>query len=174
MAPENSFREMTATFEQLSPEERIRTILRIGEPGKKRLTAAFIEEQCKLKSFEKLSDTEAKATYTFKVEHFYTNGSGNLQGGAQSMIFDICTSLTLQAISTPGRFLNGGVSRVLTVNYLRPAPEGSELELETEVISVGKTLAMTRGTLRRASDGAAISTCEHNKAAVPTKPQWKL
>ncbi len=90
------------------------------------------------------------------------------------MIFDICTSLTLQAVSTPGRFLNGGVSRVLTVNYLRPAPEGTELELETEVISAGKNLAMLRGVLRRASDGAAISTCEHNKVAVPTKPQWKL
>ena len=90
------------------------------------------------------------------------------------MIYDICTSLTLQAVSTPGRFLNGGVSRVLTVNYLRPAPEGTELELETEVISAGKNLAMLRGVLRRASDGAAISTCEHTKAAIAVKPQWKL
>lgn len=80
MAPEDSFREMTATFDQLAPEERIRTVLRHGEPGKKRLTAAFIGEQCKLKSFERISETIAKATYTFRVEHFYCNGSGNLQG----------------------------------------------------------------------------------------------
>jgi acyl-coenzyme A thioesterase 13 len=90
------------------------------------------------------------------------------------MIYDICTSITLQAISKPGLFLNGGVSRVLSVSYLRPAPEGTELELEAEVVSAGKNLAMLRGVLRRASDGAAISTCEHNKVAVKAKPQWKM
>lgn len=63
---------------------------------------------------------------------------------------------------------------MLTVNYLRPAPTGTELELETEIISAGKNLAMLRGIIRRASDGAAISTCEHNKVAVAEKPQWKL
>ena len=71
-------------------------------------------------------------------------------------------------------WINGGVSRVLTVNYLRPAPEGTELELETEVVAAGQSLAMLRGVLRRASDGAPISTCEHNKAAVASKPNWKL
>jgi acyl-coenzyme A thioesterase PaaI-like protein len=90
------------------------------------------------------------------------------------MIYDFCTSITLQAVSKPGTFINGGVSRVLSVSYLRPAAEGTLLELETEVVSAGKNLAMLRGVLRRASDGAAISTCEHNKVAVAAKPYWKL
>jgi hypothetical protein len=80
MAPENSFSEMTRTFDQLSPEARIRKILEVGEPGVKRLTAPFIEQQCELKSFEQTSETTAKAIFTFKVEHYYCNGSGNLQG----------------------------------------------------------------------------------------------
>lgn len=174
MASKESTRDMTSALEHLSPEDRIKTVLKYGEPGKKRLTAQFIEQQCKLKSFERLSENTAKATYTFKVAHFYCNGSGNLHGGAQSLIYDICTSLTLQAISKRGAWLNGGVSRVLTVTYLRPAPEETELELETEVVAAGKSLAMLRGVLKRASDGAPISTCEHNKAFVPTKPNWKL
>ena len=174
MAPMDPPIDMTAALEKLSPEERINTVLKFGEPGRKRLTAQFIEQQCKLKSFERLSENTAKATYTFTVENFYCNGSGNLHGGAQSVIYDICTSLTLQAISKRGAWLNGGVSRVLTVTYLRPAPAGTELELETEVIAAGKSLAMLRGVLKRASDGAPISTCEHNKAYVPTKPNWKL
>ena len=90
------------------------------------------------------------------------------------MMYDICTSLTLMAIGQPGFWINGGVSRVLTVNYLRPAPEGTELEMETEVTAAGKQLAMLRGVIRRADTGAPVSTCEHNKVAVPSKPNWKL
>ena len=176
MADTNAFKEMTGTLDKMSPEERINAILSLGESEAlgKRLTSQFMEQQCKLKSFERLSETTAKATYTFKVERFYCNGSGNLHGGAQSTFYDLCTSLTLQAIGNPGFWINGGVSRVLTVNYLRPAPEGTELEMETEIIAAGKSLAMLRGVLKRASDGAPISTCEHNKAAVASKPNWKL
>ena len=90
------------------------------------------------------------------------------------MMYDLCTSLALMSIGTRDWWINGGVSRVLTVNYLRPAPEGTEMELEAEVVAAGKTLALLRGVLKRASDGAIVSTCEHNKAAVPSKPNWKL
>lgn len=96
------------------------------------------------------------------------------QGGAQSTFYDLCTSLTLMGIGKKDFWINGGVSRCLNVTYLRPAPEGTELEMETEVVTAGKSLAMLRGVIRRASDGAPISTCEHNKAAVASKPNWKL
>ena len=66
------------------------------------------------------------------------------------------------------------MSRVLTVTYLRPAPEGEELLLECDVVHMGKKLSMLKGTLKRERDGAIVSTCDHNKAAVPTKPGWKL
>lgn len=174
MASNSTPPDMTSLLESLSPEDRINTVLAIGEGTPKRLTAQFVEQECKLKSFSRESETTAKATYTFTVSHLYCNGSGNLHGGAQSLIYDICTSLTLQAIAKRGGWLNGGVSRVLTVTYLRPASEGTELELETEVVAAGKSLAMLRGVLRQVKDGKPISTCEHNKAHVPTKPNWKL
>ena len=171
-----AFQELTTRFEKLSPQDRVNAILAIGEPDDKRLTSKFIEGKggCKLKEITVISPTTVKATYTFKVDRFYCNGSGNLHGGAQSMVYDLCTSLALMGIGKRDFWINGGVSRVLTVNYLRPAPEGTELELETEVVAAGKSLAMLRGVLRRAKDGVPISTCEHNKAAVASKPNWKL
>lgn len=90
------------------------------------------------------------------------------------MIHDICTSLTLMGIGKKDFWLNGGVSRVLTVNYLRPAQVGTEMELDAEVVAAGKNLALTRAILKRASDGVPVSTCEHSKVAVPSKPSWKL
>lgn len=170
---------MTSKLAAMPPEERINTILSFGEPyaSGKRITSQFLEDPAcalKLKSFERLSETTARATYTFKVTRFYCNGSGNLHGGASATFYDLCTSLTLQAVGKPGFWINAGVSRVLTVNYLRPAPEGTELEMDTEVISVGQSLAMLRGVLKIAESGKPVSTCEHNKAAVASKPNWKL
>lgn len=92
----------------------------------------------------------------------------------KSMMYDLCTTLTMMAIGTRDFWLNGGVSRTLNVTYLRPAAEGTLLELETEVVAAGKSLLMLRGVLKRAEDGVPISTCEHNKAAVASKPNWKL
>jgi acyl-coenzyme A thioesterase 13 len=179
MAKEGAFKEMTGTLAGMTPEERINAILSLGEPDSegKRITSQFLEDRiagCKLKSFERVTETTARATYSFKVTRFYCNGSGNLHGGAQATMYDLCTSLTLQAIGRPGFWINGGVSRVLTVNYLRPAPEGTELEMETEVTAIGKSLAMLRAVLKIAKDGKIVSTCEHNKAAVASKPNWKL
>lgn len=159
---------------KLSPSDRITTLLAIGEPATKRLTSQFVESQCKLQSVTTTSPTTATAIFTFTVSPFYCNGSGNLHGGAQSLFFDMCTSLALMSIGDVGSWINGGVSRTLNVTYLRPAPEGTEIELEAEVVAAGKSMAMLRGLMRRAADGVPISTCEHGKAAVGTKPNWKL
>lgn len=161
-------------LEELPARERIETLFSLGEPGEARITTQFIRTGCKLKSITVTSPSTAQAVFSFKVTPFYCNGSGNLHGGAQSTIFDICTSLVLMAIGREGWWINGGVSRTLTVNYLRPAPMDTEMELEAEVVAAGKSLALTRGVLKRASDGVPVSTCEHSKAAVPVKPQYKL
>ena len=177
MTKKDTFAEMTGTLASMTSEERIKTLLSFKELEGQRITSQFLDDPeagCMLKSFQRLTETTARATFAFKVTRFYCNGSGNLHGGAQSTIYDLTTSLTLMAIGKPGFWINGGVSRVLTVNYLRPAPEGTELELETEVTAIGKSLAMLRAVLKIAKDGKIVSTCEHNKAAVVSKPNWKL
>lgn len=160
-------------LESLSPEDRIKALLAERDDNK-RLTSLFVEEQCKLDSVTVSSPTAAKVVFSFTVHNFYCNASGGLHGGAQSMIHDILSTLAVMAIGKDGGWLNGGVSRVLTVNYLRPAQEGVEMELEAEVVGVGKTLCLLRSVMRRKHDGVAVSTCEHSKVAVANKPSWKL
>jgi len=86
----------------------------------------------------------------------------------------MCTSIAMQAISKPDSWLNGGVTRTINVTCLRPAPEGEDILLECEIIQMGKSLALLHGIMKREKDGVLISTCEHNKAAVPSKPGWKI
>lgn len=166
--------ELVKRIESLCPTERINSLLAVQEKDDDRFTQPFVKKQVKLKDLKVHGPTSATGTFTFKVASYYCNGSGNLHGGAQSMMYDICSSLVLQSIGKKDHWINAGVSRVLTVNYLRPAPEGTELEMECEVVAAGKSLAMLRAVLRTADGGKVVSTCEHNKAAVPSKPNWKL
>lgn len=53
-------------------------------------------------------------------------------------------------------------------SYLRPAPEGIMVDCEVDVVHSGKSLALLRGAMRT-KDGKLISTCEHDKAAIPNK-----
>ena len=159
-------------FENASPEERIASILAISTTYDKRLTSQFMEEDVKLVSFTKLSDSTCSAVFKFRVERFYCNISGNLHGGAQALFYDMLTSFAMQAIGVRGFWLNGGVSRTLEVTYLRPAPEGTELLCEVEVMSTGKSLSFHRGVMKRADNGAIISVGKHDKAAVMTKPGY--
>jgi len=166
--------ELAARFEELSPAERITAMLTNKSPGDQRFLSIFIEKLCTLREIRPLSPTSNLTVFAFKVDRFYCNPSGNLHGGAQSAIYDVCTSLALQSIGKRDFWINGGVTRTLSVTYLRPAPEGEDLLLECEIVSAGNKLALTRGVLKRERDGAIISTCDHDKAAVPTKPGWKI
>lgn len=143
-------------FESLSPRDRIESLLAFGEPpGQQRLTSQFVRE-CKLKSIDILSPKSAKAVFTFKVARFYCNATGNLHGGASSMIFDLCTSLPVMALGKKDFWLNAGVSRTLIVNYLRPAPEGMELVRSTDS-AVILILRHARNSRQKSSHWGRIS-----------------
>lgn len=61
----------------------------------------------------------------------------------------------------------GHVSRTLNCTYLRPAPVGTKVFVESRVVHLGKRLAQTTGVMRIGSvDGKIAYTCEHGKAAV--------
>lgn len=109
----------------------------------------------------------AQATFSFKVPSTYTNqpeGSSRLttHGGAIALFFDMLTSLAIIASNFEG-WESTGVSRGLSVTYLRPPVEGEACLVETEVIQIGRRLAMVRGVMKREADGALLATCEHQK-----------
>jgi uncharacterized protein (TIGR00369 family) len=100
------------------------------------------------------------------------NPGGNLHGGAVALIFDMCTSMTIAPVSREGFWDSGHVTRTLNCAYLRPAPAGTVLLVESEVVHLGKTMAQLKGVMRRKSDGKVCYTCEHGKAKVEWRPQF--
>jgi acyl-coenzyme A thioesterase 13 len=87
----------------------------------------------------------------------------NLHGGAVATIFDICTSTAISAVAREGFWDMGHVSRTLNCTYLRPAPEGAKMFVESEVVHLGKRMAHTKGVMRL-EDGKVCYVCEHGKA----------
>lgn len=109
----------------------------------------------------------AQATFSFKVPATYTNqpeGSSRLttHGGAIAMFFDMLTSMAIIASNTAG-WESTGVSRGLSVTYLRPPVEGEACLIEAEVVQIGRRLAEVRGVMKREADGVLLATCDHQK-----------
>lgn len=63
------------------------------------------------------------------------------------MIVDMCTTLTQAPLAAPGYWEFGGVSRTLSVTYLRPIPKDTEILIVCEVVQVGKALGELGETL---------------------------
>jgi len=111
------------------------------------------------------------STFELVVPRSLCNAGANLHGGAVALIFDICTSMTVGAVAREGFWDSGHVSRTLNCTYLRPAPEGTTILVESEIVHLGKSLGQMKGVMRRKDDGAICYTCEHGKAKVDFKPR---
>ncbi|KLU81832.1 hypothetical protein MAPG_00913 [Magnaporthiopsis poae ATCC 64411] len=119
----------------------------------------------------KTEDPLVTATFRYTVPKKHCNRMGNLHGGAAATIFDYATTMPLVLVSRPGFWRHMGVSRNLSVTYVRPAPCGTTVLVECQVVAVGARLCALRGVMRREDNGQVISTCEHGK--VNTDPPVK-
>jgi len=110
-----------------------------------------------------------RLVFSFSVQPQHCNRLGSLHGGAAASLFDLCTTMPLVLVSRPGfwRFL--GVSRTLNVTYLRPAVAGMTVEIECELVQIGKRACTVRGTMRSGDgvgQGQIMALCEHGKMNV--------
>ena len=80
------------------------------------------------------------ATFRINITPDLCNKGGNLHGGATAMIFDSCTTFPVFLAREEGSWESPGVSRTLNVAYLLAVKEGEEVEVEAEVVSIGKRL----------------------------------
>ncbi|OQV06033.1 hypothetical protein CLAIMM_10674 [Cladophialophora immunda] len=108
----------------------------------------------------------SKAVFSMRAGPDFTNRMGNMHGGAVAMIYDMCTTMCAAPLAKEDFWVFGGVSRTLSITYLRPVREAMDLQIECEVLQQGSRLATIRGQMRDKSDGSLLSVAEHNKASI--------
>ncbi|KAF2142020.1 uncharacterized protein K452DRAFT_249793 [Aplosporella prunicola CBS 121167] len=113
------------------------------------------------------------AVFELLVTPELCNTRGTIHGGCVATLFDMCTSMALNAATRPGFWDKGHVSRNLNCSYLKPIFAGQRMRIECEATALGKRNGMTRGVFRRWVDGAedgiggeVCYTCEHDKVNV--------
>ncbi|KAK3066436.1 hypothetical protein LTR53_017218, partial [Teratosphaeriaceae sp. CCFEE 6253] len=110
----------------------------------------------------------ATATFHLTIPPTYLNSpdpaSPTIHGGAMAQWFDATTSMPLLCVRKVWAETWSGVTRSLSVTYLRPPKEGEEIVIEAEVIQCARRMATVRGVMKRRSDGAVLATCQHDKA----------
>jgi acyl-coenzyme A thioesterase 13 len=116
----------------------------------------------------------ASTIFHFTVPSLLANAGGNLHGGAVALIFDTCTSMTCTAVSREGFWDAGHVSRSLNCQYLRPAPVGTTVVVESWLVQMGRNLGTMRAEMRLPDElkdgilekGKVCYTCVHDKVQV--------
>ncbi|KIW70793.1 hypothetical protein PV04_03033 [Phialophora macrospora] len=114
------------------------------------------------------------AVFGMEMTPMYGSRMGNAQGAAISLIHDMCTTMAMAPLAREDFWHFGGVSRVLSVTYLRPTKTGTRVVVECEVLQVGKRFATIRGTMKDKATGDLLSVCEHNKASIIFRENPKL
>jgi acyl-coenzyme A thioesterase 13 len=116
------------------------------------------------------SPKTATCVFELDVTSRWSNRMGNMHGGAIALVFDMCTTMCAAPMAREDFWWFGGVSRNLSVTYLRPVRMGMIVEIHCEVLQMGKRLATIRGELREKVDapgrGNVLCVCEHNKASL--------
>ncbi|KAH9210737.1 putative acyl-coenzyme A thioesterase 13 [Leptodontidium sp. 2 PMI_412] len=113
------------------------------------------------------STPTAKTTFSILVTANLQNPRGNMHGGAQALLVDMCTTMAVAPLSSEEFWHFGGLTRTLNVTCLKPIPGGEVVYIDCEVKGIGKRLAHITCTLRNAN-GDVLALGEHGKAAIPT------
>jgi acyl-coenzyme A thioesterase 13 len=91
-----------------------------------------------------------------------------MHGGAAGVIFDMATTSALCPIARPGfwEFL-GGVTRTLSISYLKAVPLRTTVLLHSRVVSAGRQMALIRGTMTSLDGKVVYCTVDHHKVNTP-------
>ncbi|WVQ80026.1 hypothetical protein IAT38_002127 [Cryptococcus sp. DSM 104549] len=108
-----------------------------------------------------------------------TNLIGNLHGAAVTWLLDTCTSAAMCIVATPtfwGPPMLSGVSLSIETQYLNPAPVGTKLLIEVEIVKCSETLANQRVEIKEVGSKKIIAVGTHLKTwrAMTVKTPAKL
>ncbi|XP_022801413.1 acyl-coenzyme A thioesterase 13-like [Stylophora pistillata] len=110
------------------------------------------------RKIELLSMSKGKASFKMKVEESHQNPMGNLHGGMTATLIDMLTTIVITTL--PPHKVAASVD--LSISYLRPAPVGEDVIINTEVIKMGRTLAFTAAELLN-KDGKLVAKARHTQ-----------
>jgi hypothetical protein len=97
-----------------------------------------------------------------------------MHGGAAGLIFDMATTTALCPVAKPGYWeFMGGVTRSLSISYLKGVPIGVTVRIHSKVVSVGKQMAMIRGVMTSLDGKIIYSTVDHHKVNAPVLPHLR-
>jgi acyl-coenzyme A thioesterase 13 len=87
-----------------------------------------------------------------------------MHGGSAGLIFDMLTTTALGPLATRrSYFFLGGVTRSLSISYLRAVPIGSTVRIYSWVVAAGKTMAFIRSEMTSVDGNVVYATAEHHK-----------
>ena len=102
---------------------------------------SFDHELCKAMKVVSASLTpRPRAVTRLTVTPAMCNVAGTLHGGATSTLVDVCTTVALATARRDGFWEMAGVTRTLSTTCLLPVFPGEEIEIEGEVVQIGKRL----------------------------------
>nr|XP_001399449.2 thioesterase family protein [Aspergillus niger CBS 513.88] len=150
---------------QLTPFEQLVHSYSTGPPTLNKNEEAwdFFPDECNLRFESATQDPPARVSYLLKVIPKQCNYLQNLHGGCAATLIDILSSTLLIALSKPGLYSYGGVSRNLKTTYIRPVPAGTEIRVVCELVHMGKRMALLRAEIQKL-DGSVCVVAEHDKA----------
>ena len=102
------------------------------------LNRDFAYQLCKDMTVISASETPTtRVVSRLKVTDLMCNPDGTLHGGAICTLVDVCTTV---ALATARKWENPGVTRTLSTTCLVPVFPGQEIEIEGEVLQIGKKM----------------------------------
>ncbi|RPB21722.1 Thioesterase/thiol ester dehydrase-isomerase [Terfezia boudieri ATCC MYA-4762] len=159
-----------STDDTLTPFEKVQAFLNnIGPPQNQGFESEILKANLTLVSAT-VTPTPSGPTsicvFSLLVTPSLCNRMGNLHGGATALIVDVTTTLALAPIARPGFWQYAGVSRTLSVTYLRPAPMGRRVRVVAEVVQAGRTICTLKARVEDEETGRLLSVAEHGKMMI--------
>lgn len=87
------------------------------------------------------------------------------------MLLDMCTMSALGPLAKDRHWVFlGGLTRSLSLSYLRDCPEGVKVIIDSTVLQAGRSMALIRGEIKSPDGKIVYVVVDHNKVNIGPPP----
>lgn len=100
---------------------------------------------------------------------------GGVHGGAIATVLDNVMNCSVAVLAIPGtgRWQHGGLTKDLSISYMKMVKIGDEVTIDVDIVCASAKAATIRGTMRSAKDGKVLAVCGMEKVAMKPRGQSK-